>query len=1171
MLSLSAVSSEFTGSFKSQSESSRVTSPAMISGGTEIAEPPSIGHQFNRTPTIGDERVQSPDSTCAQSDKSGGLSAENNDGLSIELVSDMYQQLVRHEKEQTLRFDAVIAKRAAQLMEEAKYERIREEEAEKTRLETEKKEQEANAAILKKGGKGARTQLARIRAQRTTSSQSEAEAAALVQDARTGAAKLHAKAWPGGTLTNTNLEQAFQDLPERPSGSEARYFYDKRAHYCNEALGRNYLATEGFSKLVRDLGHLQADLAAEKKQALQKLFKRMDTRHKGEVSLKEILSQIETKERNLLMPMVDALLKTSDANDNGLLDIEEFPVFHMGWLELHRIFEVYDDCRLEETWVNRDYLNAQLSFAEIELLSSVFLAIKSKVLQARHQVAPIGPVIFSLDLTTPEASEDEIDATLATAHVHSDSVDFSEFINVHRQMRWLRTNAASMPTRRGTAISTGHPEDAMPVKDAANRSPPNAKGKSNRPLERIRSVGRSRMSDHEEIRQRIDKVTADKLSDEQRQATKRLALFERRKRMSHMVSTLMIEGVLKSPVGTSKPFGAQLEETRSFSSSSTMESKPTTQERSARDLQEFAKLLRNSPDLEGLPKDTMMQLTQCASPFFFQSKATMYDLKDWGSGFWIIVAGVASVYMRGPGGQKLKVSELRPGQCFGEMFLLFGEFLPRRFKVEASTDGVLAVFVDKENYYAIGLDAYHRSSGTHWESLSKKHTLLLQMQSFAHLEPIDKFHLCYQLRERTVMPRTELYNADTDAVDAPKAEALFRDASVLQEKADKHLFDKHLFLIAAGCCDVWVDAPAPDKRDSSHERDLSDRGHFALPGSQPRLYRVTNVQRGAIFGSFATGPKVKKVTSSDSSSATVFMLQPDEALQRLRREGIQKIFQQRDSREEFIVSRLETAKSSQKEVGGFIKGERDLKQLGTMLNGPSHPNKAESAQAASQRLKTPGASLDAPSSRSMEQVSAVGSVYNVKSQYSASSVAVRPLKAATSAGGKKPAKCHIPNKFKASEKTLDLIQIMSSVRRPVSEDKSHLNTRGVGPSVPAFSKTPDWLDNMGYRSTVPVSDKLKTRESEAQHKIVEAFLVYENWQNLGKAVDLHRFLELMKASHLLGNKLDPRDNLLSSITLEDCIEGHMCACLYIYVCILYVCTYVCLYRCVSISPRTLSS
>ena len=313
--------------------------------------------------------------------------------LTVDLASALYQELVRHQKEQTTRFDVMITKREEQRKINEENDRVRQEAEEHARLERRAKLEEEQKIALRLSGKAGRAKLTQVRAAQAALEKEEA-ASSESKDAWSdrSAVSMCEKAWPGGTLTCVKLGAAFQNLPDRPSEAQLRYFFEKRRRYCD---GQDNLATEGFVNLVRDLGHLQADLSSEKMVALQQIFKKIDTRRRGEISLADILVQIETQEAHLLMPLVDALLKTSDTNRNGLLDIHEFPNFHMGWCELHRIFEVYDDCRLEENWAKRDYLEGQLAFAEVELLSSIFLGIKSKSVHGRH-VALYDPVVTSL-------------------------------------------------------------------------------------------------------------------------------------------------------------------------------------------------------------------------------------------------------------------------------------------------------------------------------------------------------------------------------------------------------------------------------------------------------------------------------------------------------------------------------------------------------------------------------------------------------------------------------------------------------------------------------------------------------------------------------------------------------------------------------------------------------
>ena len=740
-----------------------------------------------------------------------------------------------------------------------------------------------------------------------------------------------------------------------------------------------------------------------------------------------------------------------------------------------------------------------------------------------------------IDLTTPDPSMEEIDAALG--HAKAEAFDLSEFIGVHRKLRWFRCNPGHVSMHRQLNISLGVHDTDSSTKDqrsptrniqhpqSIQRTPsrmPSAFGakERTRSIESNTSPTASNFSENAEHLERLKEEEA--ASQQQREEMERLAMFLKRKEMHAKASTVIMEALLKNPAGINNPLGAQ---NKAYTPSSfSLKCIPVTESRSDSDMHELVKFFRVSPDFADMQHHTLMELTRCCTAVFFRSNSTICDLKDWGKGYWIIVVGVANVYMTFAGGKKIKVSELRPGQSFGELFLLFGEFLPRRFQVVASTDGVLAAFVDKDDYFAIGLDDFHRS--TTWESLSKKHSLLRDLQSLNHLDPIDKFHMCYQLREQTALARSELYSATTDYVDAPKSDQLLRDATALLAQPDKYLT-----IVQSGTCDVWGAAPEEEQVEepTSCERDLSQHARFQMTPVQQRLRRVSTLAAGAIFGSFATGPAVRKITASETSSVMLYTMRPEEALHRLRREGVQKIFQQRESREKFIESTGVIAVSSQKRVNSFVKGERDLKQLGTMLSIGMEPNIPASA---GDRL---AATMEA-SNLSSDELATSSSVRNVASQYSAGNISMKIPRAVESAGGMKPSRCRIQNQFRHTTRDFDVVGVMGKLKAPMSQDRSGISTRGAPPKVPQFSKEPGWLDCMAYKVAVAVHDPLNTRQTEAQQKIIEAFHVYESWQNMGRSVDLHRYLDLMKASHLVGSPSDPRDNLLTSITLDDAVE-----------------------------------
>lgn len=268
------------------------------------------------------------------------------------------------------------------------------------------------------------------------------------------------------------------------------------------------------------------------------------------------------------------------------------------------------------------------------------------------------------------------------------------------------------------------------------------------------------------------------------------------------------------------------------------------------------------------------------------------------------------------------------------------------------------------------------------------------------------------------------------------------------------------------------------------------------------------------------------------------MLRPEEAMHRLRREGIQKIFNSRDSREQFILNQVESTKDSKKEVNGFLKGERNLKDLGTMLGNP--PQKRRPEQSEAQKAASVEKSLSIGELSLHRSQSSSGEVFpqdtadTIKPQFVSSSPVSKMSVTGANAGGQKQDRCHIPNLCSFNKKDLDLIQILGEFKKSMSKEKEA--TRPPPPTVPDFTKTPQWLDDMRYRFAVHLDDPLRGRETEAQQKLVEAFVIYEDWQNMGRDVDFKRYLDLMKASHLVGNKSDPRDNLLTSLSVRNVIE-----------------------------------
>jgi len=58
-----------------------------------------------------------------------------------------------------------------------------------------------------------------------------------------------------------------------------------------------------------------------------------------------------------------------------------------------------------------------------------------------------------LDLTTPNPSTDEIETAIASVDARSDVFDFLEFLEVHKKLRWLRTNTSDLENSYSTQVT----------------------------------------------------------------------------------------------------------------------------------------------------------------------------------------------------------------------------------------------------------------------------------------------------------------------------------------------------------------------------------------------------------------------------------------------------------------------------------------------------------------------------------------------------------------------------------------------------------------------------------------------------------------------------------------------------------------------------------------------
>jgi len=95
-----------------------------------------------------------------------------------------------------------------------------------------------------------------------------------------------------------------------------------------------------------------------------------------------------------------------------------------------------------------------------------------------------------------------------------------------------------------------------------------------------------------------------------------------------------------------------------------------------------------------LPEDAIEELANHMDHIVFKANDTIVKIGDDGDSMFIIVEGVAEVHLS-ENGNMVKVSQLYPGQFFGEMSLLIGE--PRSADVVATTD-LVAYRLQREHF-----------------------------------------------------------------------------------------------------------------------------------------------------------------------------------------------------------------------------------------------------------------------------------------------------------------------------------------------------------------------------------------------------------------------------------------------------------------------------------------
>ena len=231
-----------------------------------------------------------------------------------------------------------------------------------------------------------------------------------------------------------------------------------------------------------------------------------------------------------------------------------------------------------------------------------------------------GCVQCSSELTTANPSTEEIECSVATVEVRSDTIDFHEFLEIHKKLRWLRNNPGYLPRRRSAPPSGNLNDISSELAGTFNgrinhqtRSESRTGSSSFLTSSKlvIGSEARTQSCEDTAEAQRIEKLKADSaLLREHRDALKKLHFFERRKQISRKASTMIIEAILNRPVQNRGSIHTQQRR------ASTVEGMPTTQQRSARDVQELSKLFRLSEHFSDMSDETMTALVQRCTCIF---------------------------------------------------------------------------------------------------------------------------------------------------------------------------------------------------------------------------------------------------------------------------------------------------------------------------------------------------------------------------------------------------------------------------------------------------------------------------------------------------------------------------------------------------------------------------
>ncbi|HJQ13781.1 MAG TPA: cyclic nucleotide-binding domain-containing protein, partial [Anaerolineales bacterium] len=135
--------------------------------------------------------------------------------------------------------------------------------------------------------------------------------------------------------------------------------------------------------------------------------------------------------------------------------------------------------------------------------------------------------------------------------------------------------------------------------------------------------------------------------------------------------------------------------------------------------------------LSTLTQDQLVEISRTVQPQIFPPNSAIIRQGEKGDKFYILLNGKADVYIRKPGGSEIQVSQLIPGQYFGEMALLGGGV--RSATVKASSEGPVSVAALDENAFTSLMDD-SRSLREELMGLVERRNTYHQLQTLSSLD-----------------------------------------------------------------------------------------------------------------------------------------------------------------------------------------------------------------------------------------------------------------------------------------------------------------------------------------------------------------------------------------------------------------------------------------------------